>query len=136
MSLEFKDRLKQKGWKRFLKSFKNSWNGLCYAYRYEQSMTIHTMTVILIVFLGIVCKISRLEWIICILLLGVIAGTELINTSLEAVIDLICPQRHPLAKVGKDTASAAVFVYSLISFIVWCLILIPKLIPMITNWWM
>ena len=41
MSLEFKDRLKQKGWKRFLKSFKNSWNGLCYAYRYEQSMTIH-----------------------------------------------------------------------------------------------
>lgn len=136
MSLELKDRLKQKGWKPFLKSFHHSWNGLCYAYRYEQSMTIHTLTVILVAFLGIVCKISRLEWIICILLLGVIAGTELINTSLEAVIDLICPKRHPLAKVGKDTASAAVFVYSLISFIVWCLIFIPKLIPMITNWWM
>lgn len=136
MDLELREKFKKRGWKQFLHSFGNSWDGLRYAYRYEQSMTIHAMTVILVISLGIICQISRLEWIICIFLLGIIAATELINTSLEAVIDLICPHIHPLAKIGKDTASAAVFVYSIVSFIVWCLIFIPKLIPMVTSWLM
>lgn len=133
MDLELREKYKKERGHGFSVRFRPAWNGLMQAYKNEQSMTIHAFTVLLIVVLGIICNISRLEWLISIFLLGIIAATELINTSLEAIIDFISPERHPLAKVGKDTASAAVFVYSLLSFIVWCLIFIPKLVSIVIR---
>ena len=133
MNLELKEIRNKKHGRNLFRRFQNASTGLYYAYTSEQSMTIHLATVTLIVGLGILCGINRLEWLICIFLLGVIAATELINTSLEAVVDLICPQRHPLAKVAKDTASAAVFIYSLVAFIVWCMIFLPKLVLMVQH---
>ena len=75
--------------KGYLKGFTYAKDGLVSAYKNEQSMTIHFMTTVLVVILCIVLKASVLEWAVSILLLGLIAGMELINTSLEAVIDLI-----------------------------------------------
>jgi diacylglycerol kinase (ATP) len=62
-----------------------------------------------------------------------VLGTELINTAIEATIDLVSPDYHPLAKVAKDTASASVFVYSLVAFIIGCMIFIPRLVEIIER---
>ena len=91
------------------------------------------MTTVLVVILCIVLKASVLEWAVSILLLGLIAGMELINTSLEAVIDLISPKIHPLAKVGKDTASAAVAFLSCIAFLFWVILFGPRLVTLILS---
>lgn len=127
MNTELQEK-KNRSLKRFFRSFKNSFDGLKYAYRYEQSMTIHMASCIIVLILGILFHISILEWEICIMLLGLIGATELINTSIESLVDLITQEYHPLAKVAKDTASAAVFVFSLVAFICFLIIFVPKII--------
>lgn len=123
-----RDELKKRGFKRFIKSFGYSIDGLKYAYKYEQSMTIHVIMAILVVTFGILLKLSLIEWLICFILFGLVMATELINTSIEAVVDLTCPDINPLAKIAKDTASAAVFVFSVVAAISGLIIFVPKII--------
>ncbi|MDD3392516.1 MAG: diacylglycerol kinase family protein [Bacilli bacterium] len=131
MNAELRDKQKRLGFKRFLKSFSYSFDGLKYAYTHEQSMFIHFMAVTIVVIAGITLKINVMEWLICFILFGLVMATELINTSLEAVVDLACPKIHPLAKIAKDTASAAVFVFSLVAFISGMIIFLPKILAFI-----
>ena len=58
--------------------------------------------------IGFALGISRLEWVIVIISISFVIGLELINTAIEAVVDLVSPEYHPVAKVAKDIASAAV----------------------------
>ena len=58
--------------------------------------------------IGFALGISRLEWVIVIISIFFIIALELINTAIEAVVDLVSPEYHPVAKVAKDIASAAV----------------------------
>lgn len=119
--------------KRYANDFKYAMDGLKSAYKNEQSMLLHLITMIVIFSLCIILKASTLEWAASVILLGLIAGMELVNTALEAVIDLISPGVHPLAKVGKDTASAAVGFFSCISFLFWCILFGPRIINLIGN---
>lgn len=123
-----RENLKKRGLKRFFNSFKYSLQGLKYAYKYEQSMTIHFFATIIVIIAGILLKISLTEWLLCFMLFGLVMATELINTSIEAVVDLACPKIHPLAKVAKDTASAAVFVFAIVAFVSGLIIFVPKVI--------
>ena len=128
MNMASREKNKKFSVKRFLNSFRFSWDGLKYAYKYEQSMTIHLVCTIFVIILGIWLKISALEWAICILGLGIIMAIELLNTAVEAVVDIASPEIHPLAKIAKDTASASVGVFSFITILVDCFIFIPKII--------
>lgn len=130
MNSELRDKQKKHGLKRFIHSFGYSMAGLRYAYRYEQSMLVHLIAVILVITMGFVVQISLMEWLVCFILMGLVLATELVNTSIEAVVDLACPKIDPLAKIAKDTASAAVLVFSLVAFISGLIIFIPKFIVM------
>ena len=130
MATVSRDEIKKRGFKRFIKSFGYSIDGLKYAYKYEQSMTIHFIMVIFVIAAGFFLKISLFEWLVCFMLMGLVMATELINTSIEAVVDLTCPEIHPLAKIAKDTASAAVFVFSVVAAISGLIIFIPKIIAL------
>lgn len=130
MATVSRDEIKKRGFKRFIKSFGYSIEGLKYAYKYEQSMTIHFTMVIFVIAAGFFLKISLFEWLICFMLMGLVMATELINTSIEAVVDLTCPEIHPLAKIAKDTASAAVFVFSVVAAISGLIIFVPKIIAL------
>jgi len=119
---------KKKSFRRFVSSFHNSFDGLAYAYKNEQSMTLHFFACLIIFTFGIIYRISATEWAVSLLLLGMIAATELVNTALEAVVDLVTQKIHPLAKIAKDTASGAVFIFSLVAFICFLIIFIPKMV--------
>ena len=119
---------KVRGIKRFTNSVKYSLAGIRYAYKNEQSMTIHVIITALVVICGFVFDITHFEWIICLFLIGLVMATELINTALEAVVDLVTQDYHPLAKVAKDTASAAVFTFSCVAAVVGLLVFIPHII--------
>lgn len=131
MDSESRAEQKKRGLKRFFKSFSYSIDGLKYAYKYEQSMFIHITMLCFVIIFGLILRISKIEWIICIILCGLVIATELINTSIEAVVDLTCPKIHPLAKIAKDTASAAVFVFAITAAISGVIIFIPKIIDFI-----
>jgi len=129
MNSEYRN--KQFGFKRFLKSFKYSLQGLKYAYMNEQSMFIHTIVTILAIIMGLVFKISSLEWIITISLLSLTASLELLNTAIEALCDMITKEYHPLAKIAKDTGSAAVFLTSMVGLVAALIIYVPKIIEVL-----
>ncbi len=119
---------KQFGFKRFLMSWKNSWDGLVNAYAHEQSLYIHAITSILAIITGILLKISFNQWAIILISLVVVLAVELLNTAIEATVDLITDQYHPLAKIAKDSGSAATFVSSVAAAIICGFIFIPKVI--------
>lgn len=113
-----REKIKKKGFLRFLASIKNSLDGLYYAYRYEQSLWIHGIFTIFAIALGIIFQIKLSEWAIVFIALGVILGMELINTAIEAVVDLVTLEIHPLAKIAKDCGSAASFIMSLVALVI------------------
>lgn len=131
MNLESRESRKKLGFYRFLKSFSYSFDGLKYAVKNEQSVTVMAILTIVGIALGFILQISIVEWFFIVFVIGVILATELINTSIEATIDLVSPEFHPLAKVAKDTASAAVFIYSVVSVILACLIFVPKILKIL-----
>ena len=120
-----RDKLKIRG--RLINSFKYAFQGLKYAFIYEQNLTVHVLATILVVIFGFLYKISVLEWLVLFLIIGLVIATELINTSIEATIDLITDEINPVAKVAKDTAAAAVLVFGFTALFVGALIFIPKI---------
>lgn len=125
-----RDKLKKKGIRRFFNSFGYAYEGIRYAFKYEQNITVHFIAMVLAIIFGFVFEISIIEWLIIFLIIGLVVATELINTSIEATIDLITDQTHPLAKVAKDTAAGAVLIFGITALIVAALIFIPKMLDL------
>ncbi len=121
---------KDKGIKRIIKSFKYSFNGLIDAYRTEQSVWIYIPVALLVILMGFLLKISNYEWMIVVLILGIILSLELVNTSLEAVVDLVTSEYKVLAKKAKDTVSAAVLIFAITSVVVGLIIFLPKILSL------
>jgi hypothetical protein len=87
---------------------------------------------VLVVLAGFFFEISKIEWCICLLLCGLIMALELVNTSVEAVVDLVTEERKPLAKIAKDTAAGAVLIAALFSAVIGCIIFVPKIMEWFT----
>ena len=115
---------------RFFKSIKYSLNGLYYAYRYEQSLWLHGLATILAIIMGFIFKINLSEWAIIFIALGAILALELINTAIEAAVDLTTTEIHPLAKIAKDCGSAASFVMSIVSIVISMFVFGPYLLEL------
>lgn len=107
MDLEKRKENKKLGFKRFLNSIKYSLDGLKYAYQNEQSLIIHGVGTLIIIILGIIFQISFIRWAILIIASVVVMAIELLNTAIEATVDLVTDKFHPLAKIAKDCGSAA-----------------------------
>lgn len=127
MDLELRSKRKKKSIKRLRKSFKYAVDGLISAFKYEQNLTVHIITTIGVVILGFCLNISPLEWLVLLLIVGLVIATELINTSIEAIVDLISPNKSELARLSKDTAAAAVLIFAIVATIIGLIIFIPKI---------
>lgn len=89
-------------------------------------MKIHCLMAAAVVIAGIICRISREEWFICLILFGLITSLELVNTSVEAVVDLVTEERKPLAKKAKDAAAGAVLISAIFAAAIGLAIFVPK----------
>ena len=125
------ERKKQKGIKKLLNSFTYPIKGLKYAYRNEQNLAVDVGMAAIVIILGFILNINKYEWAIVMLTIGLVLSCELINTAIEATVDLVTEEYHPLAKVAKDTSAAAVFVFAIVAVIVGLIIFLPKIINMI-----
>jgi Diacylglycerol kinase len=116
---------------RYFKSFGHAIDGIIYSFICEHNMIIILLAILTVTWAGIYFKISNYEWFFCIIMFGVIAATELINTSIEAVVDLVTPEYNKLAKIAKDTASSATLILVLTSVIGAIMIFLPKILDLI-----
>lgn len=114
--------------KRLIDSFRYAFCGILEAYKGEQNLKIHTVIAILVIICGFLFQISYTEWLVCLVLIGLVLMAEFFNTAIEYVVDLASPDIHPLAKAAKDTASAGVLMMAIISAIVGLIIFVPKVI--------
>jgi diacylglycerol kinase len=109
------------------KSFKYAFEGIKLTYRNEPNFRIQLVLAILSTILGIFLKISQIEWLILIIIIFVVLLLELINSSIEALVDLISPEKNEKAKIAKDTAAGAVLVASILSLIIGIVLFLPKI---------
>lgn len=128
MATVSRDKIKIRGKKRLINSFKYAFQGLKYAFNYEQNILVHFFATVIVIILGILFKVSSTEWLVIFLIIGLVIATELINTSIEATIDLITDEVNPLAKIAKDTAAAAVLIFGITALAIAIVIFVPKII--------
>lgn len=114
--------------KRFFKSFDYAFNGILTSIKNERNIKIHIIIMILVIIFGIILKISKIEWIICIILFGLVISMELMNTAIENTVDLITKEKNEQAKIIKDTAAGAVLVTAIVAAIIGLIIFMPYLI--------
>lgn len=120
----------KKSFKRFIKSFKYCAEGIRYAFYHEQNIIVMFIVGILTLLLGIIFKINKPERLAVLVLIGLVMSLEMVNTAIEAVVNLVSPEKHPLAKVAKDCASGAVGIMSIFAAIIGLSIFIPKIIAL------
>jgi diacylglycerol kinase len=112
---------------RQLRSFQHAFSGWVFVLRTQPNARIHAVISIGVVILAYWLNVARLEWVALILTLMVVWMAEFTNTAVEALVDLVAPEPHPLAKVTKDVAAATVLIGALGAILVGLLILGPPL---------
>jgi diacylglycerol kinase len=110
-----------------LQSFGHALSGLWWAWCHERNLRIHFGVAAAVCGLATWLRMERRDWAILVLTIALVIAGELLNTSLEAIVDLISPERHKLAKTAKDVAAAMVLVLAIAAVIVGLLILGPPL---------
>lgn len=110
-----------------IKSFGYAFQGIFTSLAKERNLKIHFAIAILVVIFGFLLKIALWEWIVCLILFGLVISLELANTAIEEVVDLASPKWHEKAKRAKDAAAGAVLFSALISAVIGIIIFAPKL---------
>lgn len=114
-------------------SFKYALEGIWSALKTEPNLKFHFIAALVVIFLGWFFLISVLEWIILLLLMGLVISLELTNTAIEAMVDYLIPNIHPVAKKVKDIAAGAVLIASITALLIGILIFLPYFAPFFTN---
>ena len=127
MNLKQKRKIKVKT-KKLINSFKYAIQGLIVSFKKERNMKIHILIMILVILAGIFLKISKIEWIICIILFALVISGELFNTAIETVVDIAMPYRDKKAKLAKDVSAGAVLIFATASAVIGGIIFIPKIL--------
>lgn len=107
-------------------SFKYAFKGIYSTFKSERNMKIHVSIMLMVIFCGILFRISLLEWFLCIILFGLVLSAECFNTSIETVIDMVMPDQNEMAGRAKDIAAGGVLVLAIVAFIIGLFIFVPK----------
>lgn len=99
--------------KRFVQSFVHAFDGVVDAARVQQNLAVHLAIAVVVLLLALVFHLSLWAFVAIVLLVALVVALELVNTAIEAQVDLASPQINPLAKRAKDTAAGAVLVVAI-----------------------
>ena len=121
--------LSQNGFLRLWKAFIYSLYGLNTAWRGERAFRLEVILSILMIPLATALSVSIVFKLILIATVLLVLVVELLNSAVEAVVDMVTEEFHPLAKKGKDMASAAVFVTLVLTSICWLTAIYLTLFP-------
>lgn len=111
--------------RRRLASFKWAFNGLRILFTDEFNAKVHLCAMLTVTVLGLLCAITKYEWLILILAMGMVLSAEAFNTAIEQLADVVSPQRQPAIKRVKDLAAAAVLLAALAALVIGVLIFVP-----------
>lgn len=108
-------------------SFKNAFRGFSLLFKYEYNLYIQLTFALFAIVAGLVFKISPIEWAIQTTAIGLVIFSELVNTSIEKIMDFIHPEYDKKVKDIKDLAAGAVLFTVIISIATAAFIYLPKI---------
>jgi diacylglycerol kinase len=114
-----------------IESFQHAFAGLGHALRTQRNARIHVSIAVAVVLLGLALRLEPVEFAILTLTIGFVFVSELFNTVVETVIDLVTEEYHPLARQAKDVAAGAVLASSIAAVVVGLLVLGPPLLRLL-----
>ncbi|WP_064579845.1 diacylglycerol kinase [Streptobacillus moniliformis] len=114
-------------------SFNNAINGILHAIKSEIHMKIHMFFAIMVLILSLIIDISKFEIMLVIIMITLVIFSEMLNTALEKIVDLVSPEYSEVAKIVKDVSAGAVLVSAIGSVCVGYLIFYDRLIALYFN---
>lgn len=115
--------------RKLIDSFNYAIDGLIYALRTQRNMRIHFGLALVALILSVLLDVSKVELLILFFTISLVIITEMINTAVEAVVDLYTRRYHPLARIAKNVAAGAVLFAAINAVIVGYLIFVDDLTP-------
>lgn len=112
-------------------SFQFAFSGFFYVLKTQKNAWLHLAATVIVVLLALWLHIDRLEWLAIFLVIGLVWMAEFMNTALEVIVDLASPEKHPLAKVGKDVGAASVLIAAFLAVIIGVIVLWQPLLEKI-----
>ncbi len=116
--------------KKRIKSFSYAFAGLKVLFREEHNSWIHAVAAVLAVAMGLLFRISPMEWIAVVIVIGMVFAAEIINSSIERTADFVKAERDDRKRDIKDLGAAAVLVCAIAAAVVGIIIFIPKIIAL------
>ena len=122
---------REKNKRKFTSSVRDCINGFKFININEDNFKREILLGIIALLISYILKISKLEFIIIIIMIGLVLTCEVINTAIERLVDLVSPSYNKIAGEVKDIMAFSVFLMCIISLIVGVIIFVPKIIVLI-----
>ncbi|HEV8045817.1 MAG TPA: diacylglycerol kinase [Rubrobacter sp.] len=119
-----------KGQQGVARSFEHAYRGMISAVRTQRNMRFHVAAAAAVLVASLLVGVSKLELAILVLTILIVFVTEMFNTAMEFVVDMVTSEYHPLAKLAKDVSAGAVLVTSIGAVLVGYLVLADNLGPL------
>lgn len=126
---------------KLFKSFYYAFSGVIHCIKNEMNFRVHIIAMLTVIIFSCIYDVPNYEKAILTILISLVMVGELINTSIEALVDKISPQKNENARIAKDSAAGAVLVFAIGAVI--CAVFlfsdiqkwIENVIPFILNYW-
>ena len=117
----------------FWRSMTHAWAGLVYTFHTQRNARWHVIAALAAIALATWLQIDVVRWAILLLTIGAVCAGETINTTVEALVDLLSPEWHERAKVAKDVSAGAVLLLAITAIAVGLLVLGPPLLSRLAR---
>jgi diacylglycerol kinase (ATP) len=116
-----------------VRSIGHAARGIASLLRDEPNARIHALAAVLVVLAGIWLHVAAVEWGLLALAVTVVWAAEAMNTAVEALVDLVSPERHALAGKAKDVAAGAVLLAAFGAVVIGVLVFVPRLFDLLNG---
>lgn len=123
-----------RAWSSFIRSFSYAFAGIAHTVKTQRNMRIHVAAAIVALVMAWWLEISRNDVLLVFFSIALVWALELVNTALEAAVDLSSPEWHAKAKTAKDACAGAVLVAAVLSVVIGVAVFGPPLWGKLTVW--
>lgn len=118
--------------RRPLIAFRDAFRGVAWMLREEPHTRFHVVAALGVVIGGAAFRVPLESWAALIFAITLVILAETLNTAVEAVLDLVKPERHPLVRVVKDLAAGAVLVAATGATVIALLVFVPEVVALVS----
>jgi len=114
-----------------IKSFGYALKGIWLLFRHEANAQVHLLAIVVVTTAGLFFHISKMEWALIAIAIGMVVAAEAFNSAIEKLTDSIYKEQHETAGKIKDIAAGAVLVCAIVAVIIGCVVFLPYLATII-----